>query len=178
MAIPAVVVALVAVYYLLDYIFPRWRPKWTRSFITEDQISEVSELPAVEKSPSLRWVIALLTLVALGCAAEISLLLSGRISFTVAIQPFSWVSAPWPRYLMKLTMVFHLVGCVSSRCCETSKDLSSFTAYIFHSNCYHQTSIHQTNQQHVRSCTRGGCLLYFAKRCWGGLLYYPSYAVP
>lgn len=92
MAIPAVTVTFVAIHYLLDYALPQWRPRWMRPFVVEHHISQVSELRPNEKRPSLRWVITLLVLAALGCAAEVSLLLSTPISFTTVVQPFSWVS--------------------------------------------------------------------------------------
>ena len=97
MAIPAIIVTLIAVLYLLDYALPQWRPKWMRPFVVEHHVSQVPELPPDEKRRSLRWVVILLALAALGCAAEVSLLLSAPISLRAVIQPFSWVSVPWPK---------------------------------------------------------------------------------
>lgn len=69
-SIPTLVIVLIAIKYLLgSQILYRWRPKWTRPFVLEEN-STVDELPLTRGRPSLKsW--ALFVLAVIGIGAEI-----------------------------------------------------------------------------------------------------------
>ncbi|KAK2758065.1 hypothetical protein FQN54_004472 [Arachnomyces sp. PD_36] len=91
-AIPAIFILLIASYYLLNYLVPRWRPKWMRPFVVEP-ISHSSELPIEGGKSTFPWTIVLVLLSVLGLAAEVTHWFFPPVSLAAAIQPFSWVIA-------------------------------------------------------------------------------------
>ncbi|PGH27864.1 hypothetical protein AJ80_00414 [Polytolypa hystricis UAMH7299] len=97
-SLPAILITLITVYYLLDYFLPQWQPKWARPFVLEHASKIPGELPLEEegeeeeeKNPSLHWVIALLIPTAVGCAADCSHLISSSSLLIDAIQPVTWI---------------------------------------------------------------------------------------
>ncbi|KAL1967002.1 hypothetical protein VTN77DRAFT_3526 [Rasamsonia byssochlamydoides] len=91
-AIPAIIVLIVAINYLLGHFFPRWRPKWTRPFVSE-QFPERSELPPEGAKQPSGWAISLFTLSVVGFTAEIVQLLPPGRDLIAAILLVSWGAA-------------------------------------------------------------------------------------
>ncbi|PGG95289.1 hypothetical protein GX51_08287 [Blastomyces parvus] len=90
--IPAILIALISLYLLLDHYVPRWRPKWLRPFVTETG-GQLSEVPHEQGESSLFWVIALFFATFLGLVADVVRLTYNPFVWSDAILPFSWVVA-------------------------------------------------------------------------------------
>ncbi|KAK2746025.1 hypothetical protein FQN55_005847 [Onygenales sp. PD_40] len=87
-AIPAIVVALIAVYYLADHFFPRWQPKWLGRFVVEHVSHQVSGRPTGKRDMLLCWRTGLLCPAILGFVADLVRLVD-RPAVADAIQLFS-----------------------------------------------------------------------------------------
>jgi hypothetical protein len=90
-AIPAIVVIVVALNYLLGHYRPQWYPKWTKAFVSE-QKAEYTELPPEAPKHPSGWAISLLIFSVIGFSSEIIQLLPPGLDLSAVILLVSWVS--------------------------------------------------------------------------------------
>ena len=88
-AIPGILVLIIGISHVLDYYLQRWRPKWTASFVAEYPPGSPSLQGAKRR---LGWALSLLTVSAIGLAAEVAQLVSPGLDSAAIILTISWVS--------------------------------------------------------------------------------------
>jgi hypothetical protein len=90
-AIPGIIVLLTVISHVLGFYFSRWRPEWTKPFISE-RPPECFELSPEGGKQRVGWVLALFTLSLIGLTAELVQLVPPRMDAVAMMLPFSWVS--------------------------------------------------------------------------------------
>ncbi|KAI9925528.1 hypothetical protein MW887_005909 [Aspergillus wentii] len=111
--IPAAVILVVGIVYVLGPLFHRWRPEWTKQFISEEP-SAYPELPPEKTKQRLGWIITLFALSIIGIAAEAVQLISPGLNPTSIILLSSWAAtalvivAKRPRTCPNLMLVYFI----------------------------------------------------------------------
>jgi hypothetical protein len=90
-AVPATIILIVLVHYIVGRYFNRLRPKWANPFIVE-LIEETHELPSEDVQGDLGWTITLFILSVAGFIAELIQLVPPIFELSSIILLASWVN--------------------------------------------------------------------------------------
>jgi hypothetical protein len=87
--IPIIVIVL----YLLGHFLHRWRPKWTKPFISErsQEWSEPSDFPVERIKQRVGWVISLFLITIVGLVAEVVKGITNGFEVPTIALLVSWV---------------------------------------------------------------------------------------
>lgn len=85
--IPTIIIIGAVVFYLLSQFLHRWRPAWTKPFISE-RCQEWPDLPVEQR---VGWVISLFLLALVGLAAEVVKAITIGFDMAIISLLVSWV---------------------------------------------------------------------------------------
>ncbi|KAJ5884728.1 hypothetical protein N7495_009238 [Penicillium taxi] len=88
---PALIILLISLCSLSNPLLQRWRPKWTYSFITEQE--DCQDIPLEETKEPLHWTIALLAFSVVGLLTQVVHLLLIRFDRPAIVLLASWAAA-------------------------------------------------------------------------------------
>jgi ABC-type long-subunit fatty acid transport system fused permease/ATPase subunit len=88
--IPTIVIVGAVLFYLLSHFLYRWRPEWTKPFISE-RSEEWSDLPVEPIKQRVGWVISLFLITLVGLAAEVVKKITNGLEVATIALLVSWV---------------------------------------------------------------------------------------
>jgi hypothetical protein len=88
--IPAIIILVIAIEAFIGRFLWRWRPKWTKPFVTE-KIDNTSDLPSSIYHRSWKWTTTLFILSIVAIASEAAQLVVAGPDVTATMLVFSWV---------------------------------------------------------------------------------------
>lgn len=91
--IPTIVIVGAVVFYLLSHLLHRWRPEWTKPFISEhsQEWSEPSDFPVERIKQRVGWVIGLFLITIVGLVAEVVKGITNGFEVATMALLVSWV---------------------------------------------------------------------------------------